>query len=48
MFWSSTPEAATVVDARQESRRIQENQALNKPVTDGRDADYSAQAEGAA
>jgi Protein of unknown function (DUF3035) len=35
MFWSSTPEAGTVVDARQESRRIQENQALNKPVTDG-------------
>jgi Protein of unknown function (DUF3035) len=35
MFWSGTPEAATVVDARQESRRIQENQALNKPVTEG-------------
>jgi hypothetical protein len=35
MFWSSTPEAASIVDARQESRRIQENQALNKPVTDG-------------
>jgi hypothetical protein len=35
MFWSSTPEAATVVDAQQESRRIQENQALNKPVTAG-------------
>jgi hypothetical protein len=35
MFWSNTPEAASVVDARQESRRIQENQALNKPVTEG-------------
>jgi Protein of unknown function (DUF3035) len=34
MFWSDT-EATTVVDARQESRRIQENQALNKLLTDG-------------
>lgn len=35
MFWSSTPESATVVDAQGESRRIQENQALNRPVTEG-------------
>jgi hypothetical protein len=35
MFWSNAPDAATVVDANQESRRIQENQALNKPVTEG-------------
>lgn len=35
MFWSDTPESASVVDARQESRRIQENQALNKPLTVG-------------
>ena len=35
MFWSNTPEPATVVDARQESRRIQENQALSKPLTTG-------------
>ena len=35
MFWSNTPEAASVVDARRESGRIQENQALNKPVTEG-------------
>jgi hypothetical protein len=35
MFWSNTPDPATVVDASQESRRIQENQALNKPLTEG-------------
>lgn len=35
MFWSDTPEPASVVDARQESRRIQENQALNKSLTAG-------------
>jgi Protein of unknown function (DUF3035) len=35
MFWSDTPDPATVVDASQESRRIQENQALNKPLTEG-------------
>jgi hypothetical protein len=35
MFWSTTPDNATVVDARQEARRIQENQALNKPMTEG-------------
>jgi Protein of unknown function (DUF3035) len=35
MFWSNTSDAATVVDPRQESRRIQENQALNKPLTEG-------------
>lgn len=35
MFWSETPERATVVDAALESRRIQENQALNRPISDG-------------
>ena len=35
MFWSDTPEPASVVDARQESRRIQENQALNNSLTAG-------------
>ena len=35
MFWSDTPDRATVVDAPKESRRIQENQALNRPLSDG-------------
>lgn len=35
MFWSDVPDRATVVDAPKESRRIQENQALNRPVSDG-------------
>lgn len=35
MFWSSTPPNATVVDASQEARRIQQNQALNQPLTAG-------------
>jgi len=35
MFWSDTPQDATVVDAAAETRRIHENQALNRPITDG-------------
>jgi Protein of unknown function (DUF3035) len=35
MFWSNPPEPATVVDPTQETRRIQENQALNRPLTEG-------------
>jgi hypothetical protein len=35
MFWSDVPERATVVDAPLESRRIQENQALNRPLSSG-------------
>ena len=35
MFWSDTPDPATVVNAGQEARRIQENQALNKPLSEG-------------
>ena len=34
MFWSDVPERATVVDAPMESRRIQESQALNRPLSD--------------
>lgn len=35
MFWSDAPERSTVVNAPAESRRIQENQALDKPLSDG-------------
>ena len=35
MFWSEPPERATVVNAPMESRRIQENQALDKPLSEG-------------
>lgn len=35
MFWDDTPEPATVVDPTSETRRIQQNQALNKPLTEG-------------
>jgi len=35
MFWADKPDPSTVVDAVQENKRIQENQALNKPVTTG-------------
>lgn len=35
MFWSDVPERSTVVNAPQESRRIQENQALNRPLSNG-------------
>ncbi len=35
MFWTDVPDRSTVVDAPMESRRIQENQALSKPLSDG-------------
>ena len=35
MFWSDVPERSTVVNAPAETRRIQENQALDKPLSDG-------------
>ena len=35
MFWTDVPKRSTVVDAPMESRRIQENQALSKPLSDG-------------
>jgi hypothetical protein len=35
MFWRDKPDAATLVDPGQETRRIQENQALNRPINDG-------------
>jgi len=35
MFWSNTPPNTTVVDASQEARRLQQNQALNQPLTAG-------------
>lgn len=35
MFWSDKESRTPIVDPQKESRRIQENMALNKPVTDG-------------
>ncbi|MGF1640525.1 MAG: DUF3035 domain-containing protein [Rhodospirillales bacterium] len=35
MFWRTPTEYGTVVDPAQEARRIQENQALGQPVTQG-------------
>jgi Protein of unknown function (DUF3035) len=35
MFWSDNAQPASVVDPSQETRRIQENQALNRPLTQG-------------
>ncbi|MBK8176780.1 MAG: DUF3035 domain-containing protein [Rhodospirillales bacterium] len=35
MFWSDEPPPADVVDPAKEARRIQENQALNRPLTTG-------------
>jgi hypothetical protein len=36
MFWRSPSEYGTVVDPNEEAKRIRENQALGKPVTEGR------------
>jgi len=36
MFWRTPTEYGTVVDPNEEAKRIRENQALGKPVTDGR------------
>lgn len=35
MFWSDKPDPATIVDPAEEARRIQQNQAMNKPLTEG-------------
>jgi|APTNR8051073442_1049403.scaffolds.fasta_scaffold07867_4 hypothetical protein len=35
MFWSTPTEYGTIVNPGEEARRIRENQALGKPVTDG-------------
>ena len=35
MFWRELPPPGDVVDAGEESRRLQENTALGKPTTDG-------------
>lgn len=35
IFWKDKPPPGTIVDAEQERRRIQENSALGRPVTDG-------------
>jgi hypothetical protein len=35
MFWRTPTEYGTVVDAAAEARRIQENQALGRPIVDG-------------
>jgi hypothetical protein len=36
MFWRTVSEYGTVVDPTEEAKRIRENQALGKPVTEGR------------
>lgn len=36
MFWRTPSEYGTVVDPNEEAKRIRENQALGKPVTEGR------------
>jgi len=35
IFWKEKPPPGTIVDAEQEKRRIQENAALGRPVTEG-------------
>ena len=35
MFWGATTQYGTVVDPKKEAKRIQENQALGRPVTEG-------------
>ena len=35
VFWQENPEPGYVVDAEAEARRIRENEALGRPVTDG-------------
>lgn len=35
MFWTTPEERATVVDPASEQRRIQQNQAMDRPITDG-------------
>ncbi len=35
VFWKDKPPPGTIVDAEQEKRRIQENAALGRPVTEG-------------
>ena len=35
MFWGNPKEYGTVVDPAKESKRIQENQALGRPITEG-------------
>jgi len=35
IFWKEKPPPGTIVDAEQERRRIQENAALGRPVTEG-------------
>ncbi len=35
IFWKDKPPPGTIVDAEQERRRIQENAALGRPVTEG-------------
>lgn len=35
IFWKDKPPPGTIVDAEQEKRRIQENAALGRPVTEG-------------
>jgi len=35
MFWNKPNEFGTVVDPEKESKRIRENQALGKPITEG-------------
>jgi hypothetical protein len=35
MFWKSTPDNSSVVDAEKESARLRENAALNKPANSG-------------
>jgi len=36
MFWGTPTKYGTVIDAEEEAKRIRENQALGKPITDGR------------
>lgn len=36
MFWGTPSEYGTVIDAEEEAKRIRENQALGKPITEGR------------
>ncbi|MEO5338366.1 MAG: DUF3035 domain-containing protein [Magnetospirillum sp. WYHS-4] len=46
MFWDKSPEKAKTVDPTKENKRIQENQALGKPVNEGDSASIERKQKG--
>ncbi len=46
IFWvDKRPEGGTVVDAKKEQKRIQKNQALGKPITEGKSPEIKVKRE---